>query len=172
MLEDARCDEVLREAATVLLPQINLPEPPTPIVSLLLEQLLQFPPEQLPPGYRPELVESLVWRWFPTCVPLLWLLARQAAMAGDFGGAEKLLRQLLQMGKDHSYDQGVSFDPSLVGDDAKSNLGACLLRLGKVEEARTLFKELLSSPTQGAQAQSNLEAIEEFMRQTARGGLR
>lgn len=171
MLEDVHCDEVLREAAAILLPQTKLPEPPMPIVSLLLEQLLQYPPDQLPPGYRPELVESLVWRWFPSCVPLLWLLARQAAMAGDFGTAEKLLRRLVQMGKDHSYDQGVSFDPSLVGDDAKANLGACLLRLGNVEEAGAVFKELISSLTHGAQARSSLDAIEQFMQQTGKGGL-
>jgi len=170
MLKDPRGDEILREAAALLLPQTKLPEAPMPIVSLLIEELLQLPPEQLPAGYRPELVESLVWRWFPSSAPLLWLLARQAAMAEQFDSAEKLLRRLVQMGKDHSYDQWVSFDPRLVGDDAKANLGACLLRLGNLEESVSLFKELLASPTHGPQARSNLDAIEEFMQRAGKGG--
>ena len=165
MLDDPRGEEVLREAAVKLLAHAHEPEAPMPIVGLLLEQLLQMPPEQLPAGFRPELVESLAWRWFPTNAPLLWLLARQAAMAGKFDAAEKLLRRLVQMGRDHSYDQWISFDPLLIGDGAKSNLGACLLRQGKADEALSVFRELLASPTHGEQARANLEAIEQFMRQ-------
>jgi tetratricopeptide (TPR) repeat protein len=166
MLEDPRGAEVLGEAAARLLPHANEPAAPMPIVSLLLEQLLQFAPEQLPPGFSPQLVESLVWRWFPANAPLLWILARRSAMAGDFAAAEQLLRRLIDLGMDHSYEQWVSFDPVLIGDGAKSNLGACLLRQGKLDEAMSVFRGLLTSPTHGAQAQSNLEAIEQFLRQS------
>jgi tetratricopeptide (TPR) repeat protein len=169
MLNDPGADEIRMQAAAILLPQTKLAEPPAPIVSLLLEELLQLPPEQLPAGFHPELIESLVWRWFPSSAPLLWLLARKAAMAGQFESAEKLLRRLVQMGRDHSYDQWVSFDPRLVGDDAKSNLGACLLRQEKLNEAVSLFKELLASPTHAAQARSNLDAIEQYMQQSRFG---
>jgi len=169
MLEDPRGEEILREAATKLLQYAQDLEAPMPIVSLLMEQLLQMPPEQLPPGFRPELVESLVWRWFPTNAPLLWLLARQRATSGRFDAAEQLLRRLVEMGRDHSYDQWISFDPQLIGDGAKSNLGACLLRQGKLEEALAVFKELLVSPTHSTQARSNLEAIEDFIRQSGTG---
>jgi tetratricopeptide (TPR) repeat protein len=169
MLNDPRADEIRGQAAGILLPQTKLAEPPAPIVSLLLEELLQLPPEQLPAGFHPELIESLVWRWFPSSAPLLWLLARKAAMAGQFESAEKLLRRLVQMGRDHSYDQWVSFDPRLVGDDAKLNLGACLLRQEKLNEAVSLFKELLASPTHAAQARSNLDAIEQYMQQSGFG---
>ncbi|HWD94690.1 MAG TPA: glycosyltransferase [Verrucomicrobiae bacterium] len=165
-LEDARWENVLREAAAILLPLTRQEEPPTPVVSLLLEHLLSLPPAQLPPGFSPELLENLALRWFPSSVPLLWLLARQAASSEKFGEAEQLLRRLVQMGKDHSYDQWVSFDPRLVGDDAKSNLGACLVRQGKLEEALVIFRELLASPTQAEQARANVEAIEQFMRQS------
>lgn len=167
---EARGDEVLREAAAKLLPQTGLPEAPAPIVSLLLERLLQLPPEQLPAGFSPELTESLVWRWFPASAPLLWLLARRAAMAGRFEDAERLLRRLVQMGADHSYDQWVSFDPRLVGEDAKSNLGACLVRQAKLDEAVTIFRDLLASPTHAEQARANLEVIEQFMRQAGPPG--
>jgi hypothetical protein len=166
MLEDERGSEVLREAARKLLPHAKDDQAPMPIVSLLLEQLLQMPPESLPPGFRPELVEQLAWRWFPTNVPLIWLLARQSAMAGQLDSAERLLRRLVQMGKDHSYDQWVSFDPNLVGDSAKSNLGVCLLRQEKLQAAIEVFQELLGSPTHGAQAREHLAAIEQFMRQS------
>jgi hypothetical protein len=166
MLKDLRGEEVLREAAAKLLPHAQKPEPPMPIVALLIEHLLQVPPEQLPTGFRPELVESLVWRWFPTNAPLLWVLARREAMSGKFDVAEQLLRRLVEMGKDDSYEQWTSFDPALIGDGAKSNLGACLLRQGKVEEAMSIFRGLLTSPTHAAQARSSLDAIEQFIRQS------
>lgn len=164
--EDQRGLEVLRQAAALILPHAGQPEAPMPLVSLLLEQLLQTPAEQLPDGFKPELVESLVWRWFPDNVPLLWLLARKAAIGERFDDAERLLRRLVQMGKDQSYEQWVSFDPRLVGDDAKSNLGACLVRQGKLDEALSLFRELLASPAHAAQARSNLEAIEDYLQKT------
>ncbi|HEY2083203.1 MAG TPA: glycosyltransferase family 2 protein [Verrucomicrobiae bacterium] len=169
MLKDARWEEVLREAAARLLPQTRQKESPAPIVSLLLEHLLQLPPVQLPSGFNPELVESLAWRWFPSSAPLLWLLARRAAGAGKFNDAERLLRRLIQMGKDQSYDQWVSFDPRLIGDDAKANLGACLVRQGKLDEAVTVFRELLASPAHADQARGNLQAIEQFMQQAGTG---
>ena len=169
MLKDERGIDVLREAALKLLPSTKDEHAPLPIVSLLLEQLLQFSPEQLPPGFPPELVERLARRWFPATPPLLWLLARQSAVAGQFDNAERLLRRLVQMGKDHNYDLGVSFDPALVGDSAKSNLGVCLLHQRKLEDAIVVFKELLASPTQAEQARSNLQAIQEFMQQSGLG---
>jgi Tfp pilus assembly protein PilF len=57
-----------------------------------------------------------------------------------------------------------------VGDSAKSNLGACLLRQGKLDDAIAIFQELLTSPTHAEQARSNLGAITEFMRQSGAGG--
>lgn len=167
-LEDERWQNVLHEAAAQLLPLTGRPEAPAPIASLLLEHFLVLPPEQLPPGYSPELIKDLVLRWFPSSVPLLWLLARQAAGAGKFDEAEQRLRLLIQMGKDHSYDQWVSFDPRLVGDDARLNLAACLVRQSKLDEALAVFKELLASPAHAEQARGNIQAIEQFMQQAQR----
>jgi tetratricopeptide (TPR) repeat protein len=161
--EDERGREILCQAAALVLAQAGEREAPIPLVSLLVEYLLQLPAEQLPAGFRPDLVESLVWRWFPDNGPLLWVLARKAATTGQFNEAERLLRRLVEMGRDHSYDQWTSFDPRLVGDDAKANLGACLVRQGKMNEAVFLFKELLASPTHAAQARSNLATVEEYI---------
>ena len=160
MLQDERGHEILSQAAAALLPHVGKSEAPQPIVALLAEYLLQLPAERLPAGFRPELVEGLVWRWFPDNAPLLWILARRAAMAERFDEAEKILRRLVRMGQDHSYEQWTSFDPRLVGVDAKANLGACLVRQGKLDEAMAIFKELLGSPSHAAQARSNLEATQ------------
>lgn len=170
MVQDQRGHDILRQAAGLLRQRTQEKDAPMPLVSLLVEYLLQLRAEQLPPGFNPELVESLVWRWFPDNAPLLWLLARKTATAGQFDEAELLLRRLVEMGKDHSYDQWTSFDPRLVGDDAKSNLGACLVRQGKMSEAASLFREMLESPTHATQARSNLEAIEQFLHQTKLSG--
>lgn len=170
MLQDQRGHEVLRQASALLLQHAQEKDAPMPLVSLLVEYLLQLPAGQLPRGFNPEMVESLVWRWFPDNAPLLWLLARKTATAGQFDDAERLLRRLVEMGRDHSYDQWTSFDPRLVGDDAKSNLGAILVRQGKMSEAASLFKEMLESPTHAAQARSSLEAIEQYLQQTGLSG--
>jgi hypothetical protein len=170
MLEDERAHKVLGEAAALLLPHTGEEQAPLPIVCLLIECLLRTPAAQLPAGFNPELVESLVWRWFPSSPPLLWSLAQRAATTGQFNNAEKLLRRLVEMGKDHSYDQWVSFDPGVVGDDARSNLGACLVRQGKMHEAASVFRGLLASPGHAAQARANLGAIEQFIQQAGPAG--
>ncbi len=170
MLEDQRGNEILSQAAAELLRHAGEPEAPLPIVALLMEHLLQLPAEELPAGFRPEIVEGLVWRWFPNNAPLSWILARKAAMAGRFDEAEKILRRLVEMGRNHSYEQWTSFDPRLVGDDAKANLGACLVRQAKLDEAVAIFKELLSSPVHAEQARANLQAVEQFMAQAAPPG--
>ncbi|HLX71180.1 MAG TPA: glycosyltransferase family 2 protein [Verrucomicrobiae bacterium] len=170
MLQDPRGQEILRQAAGMLLPHMAEEEAPLALASLLIEHMLQLPVEQLPEGFTPQLLEGLVWKWFPTNPPLLWLLARKSAMAGQFDAAENLLRGLVRMGTNHDYDQWVSFDPRIIGDDARSNLGACLVRQGKMNEAASLFRGLVASPTHGAQARSNLEAIEQFLRQAQAGG--
>lgn len=170
MLQDPRGQEILRQASSALLAHAAEEEAPIPLASLLMEHLLQLPVEQLPEGFTPQLVESLVYKWFPASPPLLWLLARKSAIAGQFDSAEDLLRRLVRMGTNQDYDQWVSFDPRIIGDDARANLGACLVRQGKMTEAASLFRNLLASPTHGAQARSNLEAIEQFLQQSHNGG--
>ena len=169
-LGDQRGHEILRQAATLLLPHTTGDEAPMPIVGLLMEYMLPLAAEQLPAGFSPQLIESLVWKWFPNSPPLLWLLARKAASAGEFDTAEHLLRRLVRMGTDHEYDQWVSFDPGLIGEYAKSNLGACLVRQGRMQDAAAVFRELLASPTHAAQARSSLEAIEQFLQQSPNTG--
>jgi hypothetical protein len=169
MLQDQRGHDILRQAAALILPQMDN-EAPLPLISLLMEYMLQLPPEQLPEGFSPELLEKIAWEWFPNTPPLVWLMARKAATNGKFDEAERLLRRLVQMGTDHDYDQWVSFEPGLIGDHAKSNLGACLVRQGKMNDAAAVFRGLLASPTYAAQARSSLDAIEQFLRQAGAAG--
>ncbi|MGD0615709.1 MAG: hypothetical protein ABSA69_09755, partial [Verrucomicrobiota bacterium] len=166
-LEDERGHEILSEALARILPLADEAEAPTPVVALVLEHFLGAPPGQLPAGVTAEQIADLVRRWFPSSPPLLWLLARQAADAGRSEEAEQRLRSLVEMGRDHSYDQRISFDPRIVGCDAKLNLGVCLVRQGKVNEAMRLFRELATDPDRATEAREYLDAIEEFLRQSA-----
>ncbi len=87
--------------------------------------------------------------------------------------AEKILRQLVEMGRNHSYEQWTSFDPRLVGDDAKANLGgACLVRQAKLDEAVVSLQESCweEAPRMRDWARANMEAIEQFMAQAGSPG--
>jgi tetratricopeptide (TPR) repeat protein len=167
LLGDERGHEILSEAVARILPLADEPEPPTPMVALVLEHFLHAPPGQLPAGVTAEQIVDLATRWFPSSPPLIWLLARQAADAGRFEEAEQRLRSLVEMGRDQSYDQRISFDPRIVGCDARLNLGVCLVRQGKVNEAMRLFSELVTDPDRATEAREYIEALEEFLRQSA-----
>jgi hypothetical protein len=171
MLGDQRGHEILGQAVAQVLPRINQAQAPIPMVAQLLEYLLKLPAERWPAGLSPELVRNLAGRWFPDSPPLLWVLAQRAAEAGRCDESEGLLRRLVQMGKDHKYDPWMSFDPRLIGGDAKLNLGVCLVRRRKLDEARSLFTELMASPDHAAQAREYLGVIEKFLRQSGASGM-
>ena len=166
LLGEERGHEILAQAITQILPELNPNLAPTPMVARLFEYVLDLPAERWPAGLTPKLVEDLTRQWFPSSPPLLWLLARRAAEAGQLEEAEQLLRHLVQIGKDHSYDPWISFDPRLVGSDAKLNLGVCLIRQRKLEKARSIFTELLASPDRAAEAREYLEVIQQYLRQS------
>lgn len=167
ILGQERGHEILAQATRQLLPQMDDAQAPMPMVAQLLEYLLRLPPDRLPAGLTPDRVEFLVHRWFPSAPPLLWLLARWAAEAGRFNESEQILRRLVQMGKDHRYDQGTSFDPRLVGTDALLNLGVCLVRQSRLEEARAVFTELQAEPERAVDARAYLEIIDQVLREAA-----
>lgn len=164
MLGHERGHEILLQASTRLPALMQQPHPPAPVYGQLVEYLLHLPAEKLPAGLTPKLLEDLAGRWFSVSPPLIWLLARRAAEAGRYEESERLLRSLVQMGKDHSYNQWISFDPRLVGCDAKLNLGVCLVRRSRLEDAKAIFTELLEDPIRATEAREYLGAIEEFLR--------
>ena len=101
---------------------------------------------------------------FPTAPPLLWHLAAELHERGRFTACAKVLERLLALLGDHSYDHRVSFNLALLADDARLNLGVCLVRLGELKRARACFRALLNSPTRGQEAARNLRAIEGLRR--------
>jgi hypothetical protein len=156
---DERGWAVVAEAAEQLVPVLNHRTPFSSMIAPLLECLLQLPEDRLPPGITMNTLLDLSERWFPRAAPLLWIRAKREFDNGSFEEAEGVLRLLLEMGRAHSYDRSVSFNPAIIGDDALLNLGACLLRQEKMDEAERCFKGLLKSDTRGSEARSNLDAI-------------
>jgi tetratricopeptide (TPR) repeat protein len=161
---DERGWAVVTEAAEQVVPFLNHRAPFNTMAAPLLESLLQLPEDRLPPGITMSTLFDLSERWFPKAAPLLWIKAKREFDNGAFEEAEGILRLLLEMGRDHSYDRSVGFNPTIIGDDALLNLGACLLRQGKMDEAERCFKGLLKSDTRGSEARSNLDAIDRLCR--------
>jgi hypothetical protein len=164
-LDPPRGQQILKDAAAQLVPRLEDAEAPIPLVAALLEYLLQVPEEGLPPGLSPDAVLELAKRWFPLSAPLLWLRAQAAFSTRRFTEAERLLRQLVAMGRDGSYDQHISFDPRIVGEGALLNLGVCLVRQAKLNDAVACFEPLLNSRMRADEARENLEVVRRLLRE-------
>ncbi|GJM25475.1 MAG: glycosyl transferase [Phycisphaerae bacterium] len=164
-LDPPKGQQILKDVAAKLVPRLDDAEAPIPLVAALLEYLIQVPAEGLPPGLPHNAVVELAKRWFPQSAPLMWLRAQAAFGEERFREAERLLRKMVLMGKEKSYDQHISFDPAIVGDDAILNLGACLVRQAKLDEATACFKQLVNSQTRGQEARDNLEAINRLLKE-------
>lgn len=156
--EKAEAQRRMLEAAGVLLEQ-SAARDPVGGAALLLETLLQFPPDRLPPGWSASRVQHLAARWYPDAPPLLWFQAQQAFAQGRFTEAESWLRRLVAMGTTHRYDRTASFDPRIIGDDARLNLAGCLVRLNRIGEAREIFGQLAAGSTRKREAEANLRAL-------------
>jgi len=164
LLGDNRWKTVLTEATVNLRQHVNAAEPPTPQAASLLETLLQLPENELPAEMTPAQLRDLAQRWFPRAAPLLWVLAKQDYEQGRFEQAEERLRQLIQMGKEHSYYRMVGFDPHILGEEAQLNLAVCLVRQVKLDDATDILKSLSTSKKYRQAAEQNLKAIEKIRR--------
>ena len=168
LLSDNRWREVLAVAAENFKSYVTHENPPTPHVALMLETLLQLPPNELPNGFSPEQMRELAERWFGRSAPLLWVLAKQDYEGGRFKQAEARLRKLIDMGKEHSYDRSVGFDPHIFGEEAQLNLAVCLIRQVKLNEASEILESLSASPQYGQAAKQNLSAIKNIHRKPSK----
>jgi len=164
LLGDRRWPAVLAEAVENLRQHLDNENPPTPQVALLLETLLQLGDADLPGGISRTHLVDLAQRWFPRSAPLLWVLAKQDYEKNRFEQAEKLLRQLVIMGKEHSYDHSVGFDPHIFGEDAQLNLAVCLVRQAQLDEATEILEKLSTSEKHRSAALQNIKAIEKIRR--------
>ncbi len=98
-------------------------------------------------------------RWFPSSPPLLWFIARRQFADGDFEAAAALLDRLVYLGETGAYDATGSFDPHILGGDARLNLAVTYLRLGRLDDAEKLLIPLTTQPRSAAAAVSNLKIV-------------
>jgi glycosyltransferase involved in cell wall biosynthesis len=116
--------------------------------------------------------QQLALKYFPNAIPLLWHIAAEHNRRGEFAASARMLQRILMLGEKQCYDRLVSFAPSIMGEDARLNLGVCYVRLGELKRARDCFKALLQSPTRGKQAAENLLAVDQLMKLGNKAGRR
>lgn len=158
-LGDPGAPHYLAEAARKTLSFWEEGRVPPAEVATLLEYLLQLREHDLPGNLTHAMVKAMVKAWFPRAASLQWILAREALVLGEFFEAERLLQNLIRLGQEESFDRFVSFEPRVVMEDALLNLGVCLFRLGKHQEAEVCFQQLLDQGVRVKEALSNLKAI-------------
>jgi hypothetical protein len=158
-LNDPVGHEILAEAAEQLMAVQDAPAPPSAYAQVLLEYLLTVSPDRNRSRLSREEAWELARRWFPHSPPLLWTRAGQLFQATDFRQASAILEELVRLGRTRTYDKTQAFDPSVIGESALMNLGACYTRLREFDRAESCFRSLLTSPTFGAQATQNLKRV-------------
>lgn len=156
---DARGESLLVEAAQMVKDRHPQALEPAGMLAALLEHIIAC--DVLPEGFPLSIDEAseLAQRYFPNSVPLLWQRAIQDFKRGQFASCARMLEHIIQLGRTDGYDMLASFDPEIMGGRAILNLGVCYVRLGRVDDARNRFRELLNTPKYHQQAEANLKAI-------------
>ena len=75
----------------------------------------------------------------------------------------------MRLGECGNYDRHISFDLLIMGDDARLNLGVCLVRQARLKEARDIFRRLLKGSRKKA-VRTNLKAISGVLHRYGGGG--
>ena len=167
-MKDPLAREALNECVERIGPNLDDPTPPLALLASLFEILLQLKPSELPGVLDTDRVRSIALRWFPDSPPVLFRLAHIAFGEQRFEEAEPILERLVEMGRTARYDRMGSFDPRIINEDALLNLGACRLRLAKLDDAQHAFEQLLASGRRTGEARANLEAIAQIRERLAR----
>jgi hypothetical protein len=162
LLGDDRAEGLLREAASALGEHRDAAVAPLPHAALLLEPMLQWPADRLPEPWTPASVRAVAARWFPDDPPILWRLAAEDFVAERTADAADRLARLVEMGRTGASVSMTSFDPAIVGEEARLNLAACRIRQGMLDAARSLLLPLRTSERVGERARQNLRVIEEL----------
>lgn len=160
----ARGKEVMAASLAEIVKLRNLARAPMALVELALEYAVNMPAaEHLP--LSPQEAYDLAQKWFPEAVPMIWMRAKRAFDADEFESAIPILRRLIDIGERRAYDQEVPFDHAVVGEDARLNLGVCLLRAAQLDAAEREFRKINPSGPRGDEAKMNLAVIESLRRQ-------
>ncbi len=153
---------MMGDAIKLLIDARNNPEPPGGMAAIALEYAafpLQAASAHVPLPLDRDGAIELANHWFPNAATVVWLRARRAYEDGDFAGAIPLLKRLLSMGERKSYDIDVAFDPTIVTDSARLNLGVCLLREAELDEAEAVLRRISPQSPRYADAMANLRTI-------------
>ena len=159
ILGDPRGHDAMARALEIVLKHFGEPTAPAWKVAVLLEYLLDAPQGRARTRIGRPAAAELAIRWFPSYPPLLWRLAGLAFEAGDYPRAGDLLERLVALGDSKGYDRAARFDPAIVGDQALTNLGACLVELGELDRAEAAFRRTLASPRFAEAARKNLDLV-------------
>ena len=170
LLGDDRGHDAMARALEVVLKHFGEPTAPTWKVAVLLEYLLDDPRGRARGRIGREAVGELAIRWFPTYPPLLWRLAGLAFEAGESRRAADLLERLIALGESQAYDRAARFDPAILGDQARTNLGACYVVLGDLDRAESVFRATLENPRFAEPARRNLELVKRLRAESASAG--
>jgi hypothetical protein len=154
---EARGHAVLADAARILLPNLRQPRAPLPSVSAFLEYALTYAPADFP--LPREMAVETALRWFPSTPPLLWLAARWNYERGEIVESARLLNLVLEMGEAGSYDDSLSFDQSIFGDETRLNYAVCCAKLGQIEKAIRQFNSIKAGSRFYPMAQQNLKQL-------------
>jgi hypothetical protein len=145
-LDDAKAQEPLSQAIELVMAARDAAQASSPSVQRLLELRLTSTPANSALARLPLAdAEELALRWFPTSPPILWALASRRFAAGQFAESARLLEQLVRLGETRAYDKTQPFDPSIVDESARMNLGACYTRLRQLDQAEACFRALLGA---------------------------
>jgi len=159
LLGQPRGHAVLAEAAQILRLSLSNPKPPLPLAAALLEYALSHAPTNFPLS-RAVAAEAAA-RWFPSSPPLAWRSARWHYEQGQNAESVDLLRRVLDMGASKHYDDALSFDQRIFGDETRLNLGVCYAKLGQIEKAVEQFKRIQIGSTFFKTAQKNISQLKQ-----------
>lgn len=160
-LGDPKGHDVMAEAAELLRPHLDDPQPPGPDVQKLLEYLITTPREVSKACLSADQASELTMRWFAESPPLIWALAASYFKAQRFQAAAVLLELLLKLGDSGRFDRSYPFDPRILGPWPLLNLAQCSRALGNPERARVYLDALSGDPAfrdQAARLLAELDA--------------
>jgi tetratricopeptide (TPR) repeat protein len=154
----SRGHAILAEAAETLRPSLSHSQPPNPLVAALLEYALSHAPAGFPLSRAAAVAAAA--RWFPSSPPLAWRAARWHYEQEQIAESAELLRRVLEMGGSKNYDDTISFDQRIFGDETHLNLGVCCAKLGQYDKALEQFKLIKAGSPFFEMAKKNIGQLE------------
>ena len=158
-MKDASGIEQLTEAAQLVAAGDQAALESGGALAMLLESILAA--DTLPEGFPIcwSNARQLALEKFPDAVPLLWQLALHEFKHERFQACSEFLERILQLGKNGTYSRLVSFSPEIMRDRLLLNLGACYVRLARLDQATKCFEKLRKHPQYATVAATNLAMV-------------